>query len=278
MAGELGVRRKRRAENRHFRLKKPVWQDPYPFIPGTEPEKRLFEALMRRHIYFIFQGEIPELTVGARQRLKRQLDAVKKKISDLEAKVLRAGRVESSDTKAYRRLATLRAELAAEQAKLDALLRKDKAGIFLFDPAFKPDFVIPEYRVILDPFGVYHHSLPDAVKRDAIKSVVYRALGYEFVHPWWDDKGFLLENDGHFERVGFDALAVLDTVQAFKRPPVEKLTDPLDIEAKRSTGYRIGKNIGAGANSVAIANTKRKRSHALTLRAPGRRRRVRRSL
>jgi hypothetical protein len=211
---EVGVRRKRRAPNRNFRLKKPVWQDPFPFIPGTEPEKRLFEALVRNRFYFVFQGTLPEY-------------------ADL------------------RKLPTVHV------------------------PNFQPDIILPEYRVILDPFGIFHHSLPDAVKRDAVKSVVYRALGYHFYHPWWDDKGFLWEQDGAFERIGFDALEVLRRVPELWRPPVAKLTDPKDIQAKAQQGYRLGASLGAGASSVAIANSKRKRSKPLTFRPSGRRRRIR---
>lgn len=212
---ELSVRRRRRAPNRNFRLRKPVWVDPFPAIPGTEPEKRLFEALMRRRLYFVFQGDLPEY-------------------------------------KDFKKLPVL------------------------FVPAFKPDIILPEYRVILDPFGVYHHSLPQAVQRDRIKSVVYRSLHYAFYHPWWDDRGFLWEQDGHFERIGFDALAVLDRIPEFRRGPVAKLTDPLDIAAKRNPGYRIGKNIGAGANSVALANKKRTRQKLRGLRVGNRRRTSRR--
>lgn len=211
---QLGVRRRRRATNRAFRLREPVWQDPYPFIPGTEPEKRLFEALIRRRIYFVFQGDLPEY-------------------------------------KDLRKLPTL------------------------YVPAFKPDFILPEYRVILDPFGIYHHSLPDAVARDAVKYAVYRALGYGFYHPWWDDKGFLWEQDGSFVRIGFDALKVLSMVPELRRGPVAKLTDPADIEAKQRQGYRLGKNLGAGATGVAAANHKRKRSKPLIFRPSGRRRRIR---
>lgn len=215
MPARLSVRRRRRAETK-FRLKKPHWVDPFPFIPGTEPEKRLFEALVRRHIYFLFQADLPE--------------------------------------------------------------RRDFPGKLplFFDRNFQPDFVVPEYRVIIDPFGVFHHSLPEAVKNDAVKSVLYRSLGYTFVHPWWDDRGFLLEDSGNFRRVGFDALAVLDSIPALRRGPTVKLTDPLDIAAKRNPGYRLGKHIGAGANSVAIANSMRKHSKPLEFRPSGRRRRVRR--
>lgn len=272
---QLASRRKRRAENRKFRLRKPVWVDPYPFIPGTEPEKRLFEALMRRHIYFIFQGDLPELTTDSKLRLDKEFRKVEAELRALEARYATLTRSDPKLDRLYRKNARLLADIQAKRLRLLELRRSDKSGIFLYEPGYKPDFVIPEYRVILDPFGIYHHSLPDAIKRDAIKSVVYRAFGYAFYHPWWDDKGFLLEQDGAFRRVGYDANAVLDSIKEFKRGPAAKLTDPLDIAAK-STGYRLGKNLGAGANSVAIANHKRARPKPLTFRPAGRRRNVRR--
>ena len=95
---KLAARRNRRSGTGTFRLKKPIWIDPYPFIPGTEPEKRLFEAMMKRSIYFIYQGDLPELVDGMKLPV-------------------------------------------------------------LYTPGFKPDFVLPEYKVILDPFGIFHHSL-----------------------------------------------------------------------------------------------------------------------
>lgn len=217
MPTRVSTRRKRRAENRDFKIRKPVWQDPFPGIPGTEPEKRIFECLVRHRLYFVFQGTIPEY---------------------------------------------------ADFKKLPTL----------YVPAFQPDIVLPEYRVILDPFGIYHHSLPDSVKRDAIKSVVYRALGYHFYHPWWDDKGFLWEQDNSFIRIGYDTERLLSMVPELWRPPVRKLTDPKDIEAKRYPGYRLGKALGAGAFSVAIANKKRTRPKSLTIKRGNRRRSSRRHL
>lgn len=212
MAARLSVRRRRRQTRGVFRLKKTPWRDPFPGIPGTEPEKRLFEALYRRGIYFIFQGDSKQL-VETEHRL------------------------------------------------------------LLSDRIFKPDFILPEYKVILDPFGVFHHSLPEAVKRDAWKSVVYRAAGYAFYHPWWSERGWEWQDGAAFTPLGYDTLAVLARVPELRRPPVVKLKNPVDIVAKRHPGYRLGKNLGAGATSVGIANAKRKRPKALGLRVGKRRRR-----
>ena len=64
MAGGL-LRVRRHRGPRKVRLHKPAWVDPFPQIPGTEPEKRIFaELVLRLHIFFLFQGQIPELTRG----------------------------------------------------------------------------------------------------------------------------------------------------------------------------------------------------------------------
>jgi len=204
----LAVRRTRRSGTGQFRLKKPVWIDPYPFIPGTEPEKRLFEAMVHMGYYFIYQGDLPELADGMKLPV-------------------------------------------------------------LYTPGFKPDFVLPEYKTILDPFGIFHHSLKEAtgdpsaatlqarLGSDAIKAVLYRSLGYAFYHPWWDDRGFLWQDGAQFERLGYDAYAVLDHCKSLHGGIKFPLKKQIDIDAKRQRGYRLGKNIGLGASSVAIANKKR---------------------
>jgi hypothetical protein len=270
--------RRRRASARQFRIFKPHWVDPFPFIPGTEPEKRIFEALVRRRFYFIFQGDLPELTSGYRERAVKRYKEADAELRKLEQEIVKHDSLTKRDKANLAERARLLHAAALKRAEVKSLLRKDKGGTFLYEPAFKPDFVLPEYRVIIDPFGIFHHSLPDAVKRDAVKLAVYESLGYAFCHPWWDDKGFLLEHNNSFERVGFDALAVLDSIPELSRPPKAKLEDPLDIAAKRATGYRLGQNLGLGASSVAIANHKRKRSKPLGLRPSGRRRRVRHRL
>jgi len=247
VATRVSTRRTRRITKTPFRLRKTPWVDPYPSIPGTEPEKRLFEALMRWRIYFIFQGDLPELQV-----------------KDLPV---------------------------------------------LWQVGYKPDFILPEYRIILDPFGVFHHSQPDSIARDVKKSVIYRALGYTFYHPWWSERGWewleipgshglagrprldaqrlkesLRVEEGAGRRgataplapLGTDTLALLGKIPELRSGPRFPLKDPKDVAAKKYPGYRLGKNLGAGANSVAAANRKRKRPPQVGLRAAGRRRQRRR--
>lgn len=276
MAGRLSVRRRRR-EGGGFRLHKPHWVDPFPFIPGTEPEKRIFEALVRRHHYFIFQGDIPELSRRARARLAAEEAGLLGELRQLENRILKLDKAASVSPVELRRKQRLLGEVWAKRALLRELSRRNPAGVFVYEPAFKPDFVLPEYRVILDPFGIFHHSLPEAVKRDAVKSVVYRALGYAFYHPWWDERGFFWADAAgggqRIRRVGFDTVALLMDIPELRRGPTQKLVDPADIAAKKHPGYRLGENLGLGANSVALANSKRKRPPRLTLSGAGRRRR-----
>src|SRR5262249_31907882 len=140
---QLTVRRKRRTARGHFKLHKPTWIDPYPFIDGTEPEKRIFAALMMKRIYFIFQGQVPELEPGGK----------------------------GVDLRAALNKQTIRAGGHPVQMTLGLI-------------EYIPDFVLPEYKVILDPFSPFHHSQEKSVIRDTRKVALYTALGYEYYHPW----------------------------------------------------------------------------------------------
>ena len=211
----LSVRRNR--YDRKFRLHVPPWVDPYPNIPGTEPEKRTFAALIQMGIFFTFQAQLPE----------------------------------------------------------------SKKGLFvqLLDPGFKPDFVLPEYRAIIDPFSPYHHSLPEAVFRDSRKDATYRALGYSFWHPWAEADGLFI-----FDQVASPvykqgaqpaltgqyqgALAMLGAIPVLQKPPQfpKNLTKKQEL-LKATQGYELGPYLGAGANSVAAANAKRKKPQPIGLSA-----------
>jgi hypothetical protein len=66
----LKTRRSRSQTRRKYRLHTPKWIDPFPGIPGTEPEKRIFAALVERRIFFVFHGGSPgdakEFNLGER--------------------------------------------------------------------------------------------------------------------------------------------------------------------------------------------------------------------
>lgn len=229
-----------------FRLHKPKWIDPYPEIPGTEPEKRVFAALRLMNIYFIYQGQVPEF---------------------------------------------------------------EKGNPFwtLAPPNYKPDFVLPEYRLIIDPFSPFHHSKKEAVERDVRKVAAYSVAGYAYYHPWaigpglwtWDqyhdnrktldlgstrirlyegvnaarNKYRRIDRELHGNKMG--SFEMLMSIPELRRGPLHKLTDPRDIKAKQHPGYRIGEYLGAGATGVAAANRSRRKPRALSVTV-GTRRTIRR--
>lgn len=52
----------------------------------------------------------------------------------------------------------------------------------LAQPAYRADFAIPAYKIILDPWDDYHHALH--AQQDAVKLAVYKALGWTTYHVW----------------------------------------------------------------------------------------------
>jgi hypothetical protein len=224
----LSTRRNRSQTVRKFRVHKPKWIDPYPHIPGTEPEKRIFAELVNRRIFFIYQGQIPELQRGL--------------------------------------------------------------YVTLAIPGYKPDFVIPEYKVIIDPFSPFHHSLPDAARRDREKIALYTAFGYVYYYPWALAPGvFLLDqrtlapNPSNPLRprvrapltVKGSAADVISAIPELRGPKTGKLTDK-QKRLKQHPGYELGPFLGAGANSVAAANRSRRKPPKIGL-SVGSRRGTRRS-
>lgn len=194
-SGRVARRRRRSQTHRKWRLRKPKWVDPMPWIPGTEPEKRVMEALLQRHIFFIFQGQIPEFEAGD--------------------------------------------------------------YVTLSVPGYEPDFVLPQYRLIIDPWSPYFHSLASHVGVDEQKIALYESMGYRYYHPWALNGGIWSFDQigvGHMKGTTFE---MLSQMSEFSHVPLP-LTDPRDIAALPQ-GFRIGQNLGAGATSVAAANKARAR-------------------
>lgn len=233
----LRTRRNRRQKRAVFKVFTPKWIDPYPYIAGTEPEKRVFAALLDQlHVYFIFQGQVPEFESGGAMFSARPVN-------------------------------------------------------------YKPDFVLPEYKVIIDPFGAYHHSLADQAQKDAEKIALYSAAGYAYYHPWtgvsgtkpgewvWDQRHNLLGSKRdktlrkHYgieesrypglkrQLTGkMNTMEMLLAIPEIAAGPRYPLKDMRDIQAKAQKGFRIGENLGAGARSVAAANAKRRKPKSLAIR------------
>lgn len=190
-------RRRNRRRHSYYRLRRPAWIDPHPEIPGTRPEKRVFDALLRRRVFFIFQGDLP-----------------------------------------------------LKERQLSPLLEATE---------FKPDFIVPEYRIIFDPFGDFAHTQGDSIQRDYVKSILYTALGYEFIHPWTSD----------VERNGGDwVLSLSHNLRGPRRAHI-----PAELERFRALGYFLGPHLGLGATGTAAANAARRKAPSLGLRRGRRRRR-----
>lgn len=185
------VRRERRKDPVKWKLHKaPSFIDPFPYIPGTLPEKMVFAELAKRNVPFVFQADwFTEVT-----------------------------------------------------SKVDP----EQRFALLASQDVRPDFLLPQHKVVIEVQGEYWHAQPDQIQRDAIKRYIYThtGLGYK-VYELWD----------------FDIIAgVADEI------------DKIDgINSGPRGGFRLGPNVGLGASSVAIANQKRARP-----KPPGLRRRVRR--
>lgn len=49
---------------------------------------------------------------------------------------------------------------------------------------YRPDFILPEYRIVIEVYGAYWHGLPGASDRDARKAVMYESAGYHYYCLW----------------------------------------------------------------------------------------------
>ena len=54
-----------------------------------------------------------------------------------------------------------------------------------FDKWYRPDFIIPSLKIIIEVQGAYWHSTPEAQKDDAFKQAIFEYLGWK-VLTWWD--------------------------------------------------------------------------------------------
>lgn len=50
---------------------------------------------------------------------------------------------------------------------------------------FQADFVLPQFKLIIEVQGAYWHSKPETLEADAYKFALYEAMGYR-VLAWWD--------------------------------------------------------------------------------------------
>lgn len=121
------------------------------------------------------------------------------------------------------------------------------------DPNFQPDILIPEWKVIIDPFGDFHHSQEKAREADARKLIFYTKSGYEFLHPW----------SSEVERYG-PSWVLLQSKRLWG-PPMFPLGKE-DLAYKFNPGYKLGPWVGRGLAGIRAANKKRTRPKPVTIR------------
>lgn len=50
---------------------------------------------------------------------------------------------------------------------------------------YQADFVLPDYKIIIEVQGAFWHSKPAVIESDAFKFALYQMMGYT-VYAWWD--------------------------------------------------------------------------------------------
>ena len=49
---------------------------------------------------------------------------------------------------------------------------------------YRPDFILPEYKIIIEVYGYYWHSRVGQYEKDALKAQMYTASGYRYYMLW----------------------------------------------------------------------------------------------
>lgn len=49
---------------------------------------------------------------------------------------------------------------------------------------YRPDFILPEYRIVIEVYGAYWHTMEESRRRDAKKATLYEASGYHYYQLW----------------------------------------------------------------------------------------------
>lgn len=50
---------------------------------------------------------------------------------------------------------------------------------------YRPDFMLPDYKILIEVYGSYWHTVPGQVESDRLKQAIYMADGWK-VCIWWD--------------------------------------------------------------------------------------------
>jgi len=50
---------------------------------------------------------------------------------------------------------------------------------------YRPDFMLPDYKILIEVYGSYWHMVPDQIAKDRLKQAIYMMDGWK-VCIWWD--------------------------------------------------------------------------------------------
>ncbi len=50
---------------------------------------------------------------------------------------------------------------------------------------YRPDFILPDTKIIIEVQGAYWHSMPDRIESDSFRAAILEYLGYKVLF-WWD--------------------------------------------------------------------------------------------
>ncbi len=259
----LKNRRSRSQTRRKYRLHTPKWIDPFPGIPGTEPEKRIFAALVQHKIFFVFHGGTPE-----------------------DVKDFNLGEPDHDIDfflPEYRIIIDPFSPF--HHSQLESVARDQrKAALFAAAgyPTYHPWAMglrpgTSEYLFTWDQLAQYNsanNALKSSLRPSSDKKLAKYGHKQKLLKGAAAYGSFVHGAQLKGRAMGaYELLAQIPEIQA---GPRYQLNNAAWAKAKQAPGYIIGSHIGAGAKGVALAN----KSRAIT-RAPrltvGSRRSVRRA-
>lgn len=120
---------------------------------------------------------------------------------------------------------------------------------------YKPDFVIPDARIVIEVQGTYFHSQPQAIEDDSYKQALYAVMGYK-VLAWWD---YEIESD-------VDELFAREPLLGYRTVPQGRIytADPRHDDLKGLRKANASRKKPKRFKSVTIKNSKKRKKLSKT--------------
>jgi len=130
--------------------------------------------------------------------------------------------------------------------------RRFKIPDLRFNKDYRPDFVLPQEKVIIEVQGSYWHSQSKQIEADSFKFAIYQLLGWK-VLAWWDyeiydhldqlfyDEPRLVKHNRHGKRLTTGREAVRDDsagIRTLNRKRAERQAYKKIIKTKQSRRAR----------------------------------------